>query len=62
MSAPKKATYKSAYDELGNVRVQEGVPENLPQETKRRKKTDKNTVYEKSEFDKFWGLRRDIAW
>lgn len=62
MSIPKKATYKSAYDELGNVRLQEDVPENLPQETRRRKRTDKDKGFEKSEFDKFWGLRRDIGW
>ena len=62
MSIPKKATYKSAYDELGNVRLQEDVPENLPQETRRRKRTDKDKGFEKSEFDKFWGLRRDIRW
>ena len=62
MSIPKKATYKSAYDELGNVRLQEDVPENLPQETRRKKRTDKDKGFEKSEFDKFWGLRRDIRW
>ena len=62
MSIPKKATYKSAYDELGNVRLQQDITENLPQETRRRKKTDKDRGFEKSEFEKFWGLRRDIGW
>ena len=62
MSIPKKATYKSSYDELGSVRLQQDVPENLPQETRRRKRTDKDKGFEKSDFDKFWGLRRDIGW
>ena len=62
MSIPKKPTYKSAYDELGNVRMQQDITENLPQESRRRKKTDKDRGFEKSEFEKFWGLRRDIGW
>ena len=62
MSIPKKPTYKSAYDELGNVRLQQDIAENLPQETRRRKKSDKDKGFEKSEFEKFWGLRRDIGW
>lgn len=58
----KKATYKTAYEELGTVLQQTDIPAILPQETRRRKRTDKDKGFEKSEFDKFWGLRRDIGW
>jgi hypothetical protein len=59
MELKKKGNYQNEYEKLGTVRQQQDVPEKLPQETKRRKPGDK---VEKSEFEKFWGLQRDLAW
>lgn len=59
MEIKKKGNYQNEYEKLGAVRQQQDVPEKLPQETKRRKPGDK---VEKSEFEKFWGLQRDLAW
>eukprot|EP00596_Hydrurales_sp_CCMP1899_P009618 CAMPEP_0119034286 /NCGR_PEP_ID=MMETSP1177-20130426/1284_1 /TAXON_ID=2985 /ORGANISM="Ochromonas sp, Strain CCMP1899" /LENGTH=1580 /DNA_ID=CAMNT_0006991613 /DNA_START=41 /DNA_END=4783 /DNA_ORIENTATION=- len=59
MERKTKGNYQSEYEKLGTVRQQQDVPEKLPQETKRRKPGDK---FEKSEFEKFWGLQRDLAW
>lgn len=61
MEIKKKGNYQNEYEKLGAVRQQQDVPEKLPQETKRRKPGDKDKV-EKSEFEKFWGLQRDLAW
>ena len=64
----KRATFKSMYETLGEVRYQEGVPKNLPKEEKRRKRgpIGKDDAVakqqEKSAFEIFWGLQRDLHW
>lgn len=66
----KRATFKSIYDTLGEARHQEGVPKNLPKEEKRRRRgptgkddpTEKHKEKEKSAFELFWGLQRDLHW
>lgn len=64
----KRATFKSLYETVGEVRFQEGVPKNLPKEEKRRKRgpIGKDDAVakqqEKSAFEIFWGLQRDLHW
>ena len=64
----KRATFKSMYETIGEVRLQEGVPKNLPKDEKRRKRgpVGKDDAaakqQEKSAFEIFWGLQRDLHW
>jgi len=67
----KRTTFGSLYDTLGEVRHQEGVPKNLPKEEKRRRRgppskdeagAKQKELREKSAFEVFWGLQRDLHW
>ena len=66
-----KKTFGGLYETLGEVRHQEGVPKNLPKEEKRRRRGPPSKdeagaklkeLREKSAFEVFWGLQRDLHW
>ena len=55
--------YKKAYELFGDERKQDGVPKGLVEQAVTRKRFGpKKDAPAKSNFDQFWGLRRDLAW